>query len=157
MIRRSISFALAGIALVAVAACGSDAESAGTETGSSAPLSTENTDSEFCTTFAALDSSSVFLHAGEDAIRPGLELQIEQMEQLRTTLPPELSGVESAIDARLEATRATLDIYAANDFDADAVSNDPTYGDVSDTIGASLQADVVNGTRDARQYCGIEL
>ena len=79
------------------------------------------------------------------------------MEQLRSTLPPELSSVEESLDARLAATQATLDIYAANSFDADAVSEDPTYSDVSETIGASLQADVVNGTRDTREYCGIEL
>jgi hypothetical protein len=154
--RRSISLAVVGTTLVALTACGSDAGSA-TESVASAPLSTENTGSEFCTTFAALDSSSVFLHAGEDTIRPGLELQIEQMEQLRSTLPPELSGVEESLDTRRAATQATLDIYAANGFDADAVSEDPAYSDVSETIGASLQADVVSATRDTREYCGIEL
>jgi hypothetical protein len=53
--------------------------------------------------------------------------------------------------------QATLDIYAANGFDVDAVSTDPAYSDVSETIGASLQADVVNATRTTREYCGIEL
>ena len=155
--RRSMSLAVVGAALVALTACGSDGGSAGSEAAASAPLSTENTGSEFCITFAALDSSSVFLHAGEDTIRPGLELQIEQMEQLRSTLPPELSGVEESLDVRIAAAQATLDIYAANGFDADAVSEDPTYSDVSETIGASLQADVVIATRDTREYCGIEL
>lgn len=154
--RRLMSLAAVGTTLVVLTACGADAGSAN-ESAASSPLSTENTGSEFCITFAALDSSSVFLHAGEDTIRPGLELQIEQMEQLRTTLPLELSGVEESLDTRLAATQATLDIYAANGFDADAVSEDPTYSDVSETIGASLQADVVNATRGAREYCGIEL
>jgi hypothetical protein len=84
-------------------------------------------------------------------------LQIEQIEELRSTLPTELSGNEQALDTRLVATQATLDIYTANDFDTDAVSADPTFSDVSETIGASLQADVVNATRDTREYCGIEL
>lgn len=155
--RRSTPLAVVGIALVTLTACGSDAVSTANETNTSAPLSTENAGSEFCTTFAALDASSVFLHAGEDTIRPGLELQIEQMKQMRSTLPSELSGVEQSLDARLVATQATLDIYAANGFDADAVSEDPAYNDVSETIGASLQADVINATRDTREYCGIEL
>ena len=73
--RRSMSPAVVGMALVALTACGSDGGSASSEAAASAPLSTENTGSEFCITFAALDSSSVFLHAGEDTIRPGLELQ----------------------------------------------------------------------------------
>ena len=135
----------AGVVLVALSACGSSSDSA------------SNSGSEFCTTFAALDSSSVFLHAGEDTIRPGLELQIEQLEQLRSTLPTELSGLEQSLDTRVAAAQATLNIYAANGFDADAVSVDPTFNDVSQTIGASLQADVVNATRDTREYCGIEL
>ena len=155
--RRLISVAVVSTTLVALTACGSDAVSTANEPEASAPLSTEKAGSEFCTTFAALDSSSVFLHAGEDTIRPGLEGQIEQMKQLRSTLPSELSGVEQSLDTRLAATQATLDIYAANGFDADAVSEDPTYNDVSETIGASLQADVVNATRNTREYCGIEL
>ena len=154
--RRSTSIAVAATAVVALTACGSDARTSNDAT-ERAPLSRDNVGSEFCMTFAALDSSSVFLHAGEDTIRPGLELQIEQIKQLRSTLPSELSGVEPTLDTRLAATQATLDIYAANGFDADAVSNDPTYNEVSETIGASLQPDVVNATRDTRAYCGIEL
>ena len=141
-------------AAAAARACSAEASGA---SATKAPLSTEHTGSEFCRTFAALDSSSVFLHAGEDTIRPGLELQIEQIEELRSTLPPELAGNEQALDIRLAATEATLDIYAANSFDVDAVSADPTYNEVSETIGASLQADVVNATHATRDYCGIEL
>ncbi len=153
----AITSAAVAAALAVLTACGSDAGSGSSEPKASAPLSTENTGSEFCTTFAALDSSSVFLHASEDTIRPGLELQIEQLEQLRSTLPRELSGIEQSLGTRLAATQATLDIYAANGFDADAVSADPTFNDVAQTIGASLQADVVNAISDTREYCGIEL
>ena len=155
--KQPFALAVVGVALVALTSCSSGSDSASNPPETSASLSTENSGSEFCTTFAALDSSSVFLHAGEDTIRPGLELEIEQLDQLRSTLPPELSGIEQALDARVAATQATLDIYAANGFDADAVSVDPTFNDVSKTIGASLQADVVNATRDTREYCGIEL
>jgi hypothetical protein len=153
---RRFAVAVVGAAFATLTACGSDPEPASVVPATNAPLSTENTASEFCTTFAALDSSSVFLHAGEDTIRPGLELQIEQFEELRATLPPELASDDQALETRRAATQATLDIYAANGFDADAVSADPTYSDVSETIGASLQADVVNATRDTREYCGIE-
>ena len=138
-------------------ACGSGTVSTATGPDTNAPLSTEHAGTDFCTTFAALDSSSVFLHAGEGTIRPGLELEIEQMKQIRSTLPAELPGVEQSLDTRLAVTQATLDIYAANGFDADAVSEDPAYNDVSETIGASLQADVINATRDTCEYCGIEL
>ena len=155
--QRVVSLAAIGLALIAAAACGSDTESTASESEASGPLSTENAGSEFCTTFAALDSSSVFLHAGEDTIRPGLELQIEQLEQLRSTLPAELSGIAPSLGTRVAATQATLDIYAANDVDVDTVSADLAFNDVSKTIGASLQADVVNATRDTREYCGIEL
>jgi hypothetical protein len=154
---RLFTVALVGAALVTLTACGSETEPVSGPPATNAPLSTENTGSEFCTTFAALDSSSVFLHAGEDTIRPGLERQIEQIKELRSTLPPELASNEQALDTRLAGTRATLDIYAANGFDTDAVSTDPTYGDVSEMIGASLQADVVNATGEMREYCGIEL
>jgi hypothetical protein len=154
---RLFTVAVLGAALATLTACGSDPEPASTVPATNTPLSTENTTSEFCATFAALDSSSVFLHAGEDTIRPGLELQIEQFEELRATLPPELASNEQALDTRRAATQATLDIYAANGFDADAVSTDPAYSDVSETIGASLQAEVVNATRATREYCGIEL
>jgi hypothetical protein len=154
---RLFALAVASASLVALTACGSDTEPASGVSATDAPLSTENTGSEFCTTFAALDSSNVFLHAGEDTIRPGLELQIEQIEELRSTLPPELAGGEQALDTRLAAVQATLDIYAANGFDVDVVSVDPTFNDVAETIGASLQADVLNATSDTREYCGIEL
>ena len=154
---RAFTVAIVGATLVALTACGSDTEPALGVPATNAPLSTENTGSEFCTTFAALDSSNVFLHAGEDTIRPGLELQIEQIEALRSSLPPELPGGEQALDTRLAAIQATLDIYAANGFDVDAVSADQAFSDVSETIGASLQADVVNATSDMREYCGIEL
>ena len=156
MMRRSTLLAVVGTATLLLAACGSDAAPAA-DTEVDPSLSTENTASEFCVTFAALDSSSVFLHAGEDTIRPGLELQIDQMEQLRSSLPSELADTEQSLDTRLAATRATLEIYAANGFDADAVSQDPAYGDVAETIGASLQADVVSATRATRNYCGVEL
>ncbi len=154
---RAFTVAIVGATLVALTACGSDTEPALGVPATNAPLSVENTGSEFCTTFAALDSSNVFLHAGEDTIRPGLELQIEQIEALRATLPPELADGEQALDTRRAAIQATLDIYAANGFDVDAVSVDPTFNDVSEIIGASLQADVVNATGDTRAYCGIEL
>ena len=154
---RAFTVAVLGVTLVAFTACSSDTEPASGVPDTNAPLSTENTGSEFCTTFAALDSSNVFLHAGEDTIRPGLELQIEQIEALRSMLPPELADGEQALDTRLAAIQATLDIYAANGFDVDAVSADPTFSDVSVTIGASLQADVVNATSATREYCGIEL
>ncbi len=154
---RAFTVAIVGATLVALTACGSDTEPALGVPATNAPLSVENTGSEFCTTFAALDSSNVFLHAGEDTIRPGLELQIEQIEALRSTLPPELADGEQALDTRRAAIQATLDIYAANGFDVDAVSADPAFSDVSETIGASLQADVVNATSDMREYCGIEL
>jgi len=150
--RRSLTLAAVGAALVALTGCGSDGGS-----DSSASLSTEHSGSEFCTTFAALDSSSVFLHAGEDAVRPGLELQIERLEQMRSTLPTELADIEPSLGTRVAAAQATLDIYAANDFDVDAVTADPTYDDVSKMIGASLHADVIDATRDTREYCGIEL
>jgi hypothetical protein len=152
---RTVLLAVLGAASFALAACGSDTESASNEPPASAGLSTENAGSEFCTTFAAFDSSSVFLHAGEDTIRPGLELQIDQIEELRSTLPPELSDIGQTFDTRLTAVRATLDIYAANEFDVDAVTADPAYGEVSDKIGASIQADVINATRETRTYCGI--
>lgn len=157
MTNRLFAVVAVGAVLVTLTACGSDAEPGSGAAATDAPLSTENTGSEFCNTFAAFDSSSVFLHAGEDTIRPGLELQIEQIEELRSTLPAELANNEQALDSRLAAAQATLDIYAANGFDADAVSLDPAFSDVSKTIGASLQADVINATRDARDYCGIEL
>ena len=154
---RPVTRAVASLAIVALTACGSDGGAALDQAEASAPLSTENAGSEFCTTFAAFDSSRVFLHAGEDAIRPGLELQIEQIEQLRSTLPAELADGDQALDSLLAAAQATLDIYAANGFDADAVTADPAYGDTSVTIGAALQADVVDATHDTREYCGIEL
>ena len=154
---RLSALAVAGSALVMLAACGSESETDSAAPATAAPLSTENTNSEFCTTFAAFDSSNVFLHAGEDTIRPGLELQIEQIDELQSTLPPELADGEQALDTRRAAIQATLDIYAANGFDTDAVSADPAFSDVSETIGASLQADVVNATSDLRNYCGIEL
>jgi hypothetical protein len=154
---RTFTVAIVGAALVALTACGSDTGSAANEPPPSVPLSTEHSESEFCVTYAALDSSSVFLHAGEDTIRPGLELQIEQIEALRTTLPAELSETGQTLDTRLAAAQATLDIYAANGFDADEVSADPAFGEVSDKIGASIQADVVEATRETRTYCGIEL
>lgn len=157
MTNRAFAAAIAGAAIMALAACGSDSESGSDQRPTSAPLSTEHAGSEFCITFAALDSTSVFLHGSEETIRPGLELQIERIEALRSGLPPEISAGGQALDARLAATQATLDIYAANGFDADAVSADPAYGDVSDAIGVSLQADVVNATRATREYCGIEL
>lgn len=157
MIDRILTVAVAGAAFVALTACGSESEPASSVAATSAPFSTENAGSEFCMTFGALDSSDVFLHAGEDTIRPALELQIEQIEELRSTLPPELASNEQALDTRLAATQATLDIYAANGFDVDEVSADPAFSDVSETIGASLQADVVNATRATRNYCGIEL
>ncbi len=155
--KRLFAIAVVGATLVTLAACGSQSEPASGAPEPNAPLSTEHTDSEFCTTFAALDSSNVFLHAGEDTIRPGLELQIEQIDELRSALPPELADGEQALDTRRAAIQATLDIYAANGFDTDAVSADPAFSDVSETIGASLQADVVNATSDLRDYCGIEL
>ena len=154
---RLFALGVAGAAVVALTACGSESEPASGAPATNAPLSTENTGSEFCTTFAALDSSNVFLHAREDTIRPGLELQIEQIKELQSTLPPELADNEQALDTRLAAIQATLDIYAANGFDTEAVSADPTFSDVSETIGASLQAEVVNATSDTREYCGIEL
>ena len=156
MISRPFAIAVVA-ALVALSACGSDTDSEVGEPPPSVLLSTENSGSEFCITFAALDSSSVFLHAAEDTIRPGLELQIEQNEALRSTLPPELSETEPTLDARLAAAQATLDIYAANGFDADAVSADPAFSEVSDKIGASIQPEVVAATRETRAYCGIEL
>jgi copper chaperone len=53
-------------------------------------------------------------------------------------------GDRDAILAAIET--AGYDIYAANGFDVDEVSADPAVSDVSETIGASLQADVVNAT-----------
>jgi hypothetical protein len=156
-VNRRVGVAAVGAALLALTACSSESEPAAVPPATNAPLSTENTNSAFCTTFAALDSTSVFLHGREDTIRPGLELQIEQVEELRSTLPPELASSQQGLDTRLAAIQATLDIYAANGFDVDAVSADPTYNDVSETIGASLQADVVNATSATREYCGIEL
>jgi hypothetical protein len=153
---RLFTLAVVSASIVALTACGSDTESASDVPTTNAPP-TENTGSEFCTTFAALDSSNVFLHAGKDTIRPGLELQIEQIEELRATLPPELTDGQQVLDTRRAAIQATLDIYAANGFDVDAVSVDATFNDVSEIIGASLQADVVDATRDTREYCGIEL
>ena len=155
--RRSTLLTVVSSATLMLAACGSDAGPQAGTAEQNAPLSTQNTDSEFCVTFAALDSGSVFLHAREDTIRPGLELQIDQLDQLRSSLPSELADTEQSLVTRLAATQATLDIYAANGFDADAVSQDPAYSDVAETIGASLQADVVNSTRATRNYCGIEL
>lgn len=154
---RRFTVAVIGAAFVTLAACGTETEPASSAPAESAALSTENAGSEFCITFAALDAGSVFLHGGEDAIRPGLELQIQQIEELRSTLPSELASSDQALDTRLAATQATLNIYAANGFDTDAVSADPTFTDVSETIGASLQADVVNATRATRDYCGISL
>ena len=154
---RLLTVAAVGATVVALTACGSETDPAAGLPATNVPLSAENTGSKFCVTFAALDSSNVFLHAGEDTIRPGLELQIEQIEELRSTLPPELADGGPALDTRLAAIQATLDIYAANGFNVDAVSVDPTFNDVSETIGASLQADVVNATSDTREYCGIEL
>lgn len=140
-----------------LASCGSDAaESTQVEEAAAPSLSTENAGSDFCVTFAALDSSSVFLHAGEDTIRPGLELQIERIEELASSLPDELSGDEAAWRTQLAASKATLGIYAANGFDADRVSDDPSFNDVSQVIAASLQADAVNATRAVRTYCGIQ-
>jgi hypothetical protein len=156
-VNRLCAVAAVGAAFFTLTACGSESEPSSVAPATNAPLPTENTNSAFCTTFAAFDSTSVFLHGREDTIRPGLELQIEQVEQLRSTLPPELASSQQGLDTRLAAIQATLDIYAANDFDVDAVSADPTYNDVSETIGASLQADVLNATSATREYCGIEL
>lgn len=156
MNRRFIG-AVVGTALAVLTACASDGGSASDTPATSAALSTENTNSEFCTTFAAFDSSRVFLHAGEGTIRPELELRIEHIEALHATLPPELEDSRQALDVQLAAAHATLDIYAANGFDADAVTADPAYSDVSDAIGASLQADVVRAIGDTREFCGIEL
>jgi hypothetical protein len=68
--------------------------------------------------------------------------QMDQMDDSRSTLPPELACSKQGLDSRLAAIQATLDFYVANGFDVDAVSADPASGDVPEA-GSALR----RGTR----------
>lgn len=124
---------------------------------STVSVSREIAESEFCTTFADFNLTSIWLHGGESVVRPGLLLKLERIETLQALLPDELADNAPALATLHTASTATFTLYEANGFDATKVDGDPTYNDVARLIGASLQADVVNGATATRAYCGITL